>query len=273
VTADDPGGQIAEQLIGLPGVVAVALGGSRATGMDRPGSDLDLYVYTDGEVPLAARAAVARALADPAAPVEIGNTTWGPGDVWTEASSGLDVDLMYWTRAWIEDQLDRVLVRHEAAVGYSTNWLHNVRSSRPLAVNGGWHAALQARADQPYPEPLRRAVVARNHPILRSTRISLAAQVAAALADDDDHAVLHRTAAFLASYFDALFAANRIPHPGNKRLVQWVERTCRQAPRDLAARTARIRAAVAGPDGELLALLDGLVDDLDEIVATVRPAG
>ncbi len=260
-------GSLAERLLTLPGVVAVALAGSRATGMAGPGSDVDLHVYCGREVPLAPRRALAAEFADPAAGVEVGNDAFGPGDEWTEASTGLGVDLMYWTTGWISDQLDRVLVRHEAGLGYSTAWWHNVRSARTLAERDGWHTALLRRADRPYPEALRRAVVARNHPLLRPARSSFLAQVSGALARRDAPAVLDRTASLLASYLDVLFALNRVPHPGEKRSAQWVARTCPLAPAAFAERLDAV-AAAASPDagGSLPGLLHGLVDDLDALL-------
>lgn len=128
-------------------------------------------------------------------------------------------------------------------------------------------------AEQPYPEPLRRAVVARNHPILRHTRSSLAQQIDSALARADAPAVLDRTAALLVSYVDVLFAANRVPHPGQKRLVAWVERTCARAPADLGERLEVVRPAPGAPRPAaagrhpLPTVLHGLIDDLDEILA------
>jgi hypothetical protein len=41
---------LAERLAGIPGVIAVTLGGSRAQGTDRPGSDWDFGLYYRGEI-------------------------------------------------------------------------------------------------------------------------------------------------------------------------------------------------------------------------------
>jgi predicted nucleotidyltransferase len=62
------------RLAGVPGVVGVLLGGSRARGEHRPESDGDLGVYYRGDLDLAAL----RALAGPDVDVA-GPGAWGPG--------------------------------------------------------------------------------------------------------------------------------------------------------------------------------------------------
>jgi len=42
--------------------------------------------------------------------------------------------------------------------------------------------------------------------------------------------VNHRTAAFLETYFDMLFALNRKTHPGEKRLIQLCKEQCELLP-------------------------------------------
>lgn len=266
---DDAGFDLPRRIAGayaaLPGVVAVAMAGSRLTGLADDRSDLDLYVYAAEPVPLAARREIAARFA---ASAEIGNTFWEPGDAWDDALTGTAVDVIFRRPAWIEDELDRVLVRHEASLGYTTSLWFNVLNSAPLVDSGGWYRQLRQRADVPYPDPLRRAIVARNHLILRQTRSSYRHQLALAVDRDDRVSVQHRLTALLASFFDVLFALNRQPHPGEKRLVPYVVAHCPRRPPDFGRRLDTLLAVGTSP--EMLRPLDDLLDDLDALLAADR---
>jgi hypothetical protein len=77
----------------------------------------------------------------------------------------------------------------------------------------------------------------------------------------DAVSVNHRAAAFLASAFDVIFALNRVLHPGEKRLVSYVEASCPLRPdgfRELAVAVAR-----AGSD--VVARADALGRAIEEI--------
>lgn len=165
----------------------------------------------------------------------------------------------------IEEQLDRVLVRHEASTGYSTCFWHNVLHSAALFDRANWYHALQERAAVPYPEPLRRAIIAKNHPILRQTRSSYRRQIELAIARDDRVSIQHRITALLASYFDVLFAVNRLPHPGEKRLLPIIAARCPKAPPDL---DRRVLTLLAAPPPEVIGAVDALIDGLDDLLVT-----
>ncbi len=248
----------------LPGVTAVALGGSRASGAAGEGSDVDLDVYAEEEPPLAARAAVAAG--SPRA--ELGNRAFEPGDEWIDGATGVHVDAMFRTPRWVEGELDRVLVRHEPRNGYTTAVWHGVRVSRALVDRDGWYASLQARAAAPYPEPLARAIVARNLPLLRRGLSSYLRQLEKAVARGDAVGVNHRIAAFLASAFDVLFAVNRETHPGEKRLVSLALARCPRRPAGFAALVAALVGA--GP-AEVVARTDALAAAMEDLVAAEEP--
>ena len=58
----------------------------------------------------------------------------------------------------------------------------------------------------------------------------LSSRIKKAAGRNDTVSVNHRTAAFLASYFDVLFAINRVFHPGEKKQVAFALKNCRLLP-------------------------------------------
>jgi hypothetical protein len=260
---------VADAFSELPEVVAVAMAGSQQAGTMDVHSDIDLYVYSATPIDLAKRAAIAARFATNR---EVGNEVWEPGDEWVHGLTGSVVDIMYRTPAWIEEKLDRVLVRHEAAVGYTSSLWHNVLHSVALFDRAGWYRRLQAMADTPYPEPLRRAIIAKNHPILRQTLSSYHHQIELAIRRQDRISLHHRVTALLASYFDVLFAINRLPHPGEKRLLDVATTRCAFLPRDFERRVHDLLAAASTP--AVVRHLEPLLNDLDDLVAVtqVKPA-
>ena len=256
-------GRLAALFGELPQVVAVALGGSSAAGAADAASDIDLTVYTSAEIPISARRAIVERLGG-ATRADFDQNYWGPSDQWLDAASGQEIDAVYFDAGWLAAQLGRVLDEHTPSLGYTTAFWHTVRQSRPLYDPTGWLAAQQRRAAVAYPEPLCRAIVDYNQPVLRGILTSYTAQIAKAIARDDLVSVNHRLAALLASYFDILFAVNRVPHPGEKRLLARAAALCPSLPANMAADvTATLTAAGAAP-GELLGHLERLLDRLDE---------
>ncbi|MFP5371242.1 MAG: hypothetical protein ACLGI3_10915 [Actinomycetes bacterium] len=78
----------------------------------------------------------------------------------------------------------------------------------------------------------------------------------------------------LASFFDVLFALNRVPLPGEKRLLAIAAPECRLLPPDLPALVNGAASATAPPwdGGRLVAALHALVDALDDHLATKTAA-
>jgi predicted nucleotidyltransferase len=258
---DDVAERIARQFASLPQVEAVALAGSRTSAFPDSDSDVDLYVYITDDVSLDSR----RQIAAGSARAEIGNATWEPGDEWVDAETGARVDVMYRHVRWIEEQLDRVLVQHQASVGYSTCFWYNVLRSRALFDHTGWFAALQWGANVRYPAKLKQSIIAKNYPLLRRNQSSYLHQIELAVKRSDPVSVNHRVTALLASYFDVLFAVNELPHPGEKRLLRHAAQ-CAQQPQDMVPHVLAVVEAVGDPRLDLTSRIHQLVDGLEGLM-------
>ncbi|WP_328320791.1 nucleotidyltransferase domain-containing protein [Streptomyces sp. NBC_00388] len=157
---------MADRLSGVPGIRAVALGGSRARGAGHPGSDWDLGLYYRGAPDTAALTALACEVAD--RPVEVaGPGGWGPwvdGGAWLTVG-GVAVD-------WILRDLDRVERvwaqcregRYEVGVQpghplgfWSPAYPGEVALCRVLSDPAGELRTLREETLR-YPEPLRAAL-------------------------------------------------------------------------------------------------------------------
>jgi hypothetical protein len=256
--------KISDEFSRFPEVSAVALGGSLGSGYGSHDSDIDIYVYlTNGQtlLPIQRRQLIENRRAGRS---EVNNQFWETGDEWQEPS-GLFVDVMYRSKIWMEEQLDRVLVQHMASTGYTTCFWYNVLHSKLLYDSEGWFAAVQEQVKVPYPEPLRKAIIEKNYPLLRDTISSYKNQIHKAFTRNDIVSINHRIAGFLASYFDILFAINRLPHPGEKRLVELVKRDCPIIPVNIEEVNIIIQSC-AVLNGSIEKHVDSLVDGLDDIL-------
>ncbi len=261
---------IAQRYADLPSVRALALVGSFLGYLSDGQSDIDLYIFADPTPPRAGRAAIADAFAGPGDPsIHLDHSFWGLSDTWVDRVSGLPVDLLYWSPGWIDEQIDRLLVRHQAAMGYTTCFWYSIHNAVPLFDRDGWLTRLQDRAAMPYPEPLQRAILALNYPPLRTVVSSYRQQIELAIQRCDRISLGHRITALLTSYFDVLFAANEALHPGEKRLIEQAKRLCAHLPAAFESDLDGLLTSLGDPwdQQHTLAHVDSLLDHLDELLA------
>jgi len=211
-----------------PQVEAIALGGSRAGTHFDEKSDYDVYLHCTGPVSEAVRREV---LGRFCSYMEIGNHFWEYEDNCT-LHSGVDIDILYRDLDDFVQGLVDVVECHNPHNGYTTCMWHNLRTCRILVDKSGRLTDAKRRFDIPYPDALRRNIILRNDQLLEGTMPAYTLQISKALKRGDLVSVNHRTAAYLESYFDILFALNRLTHPGEKRLIQLCEDTCSLLPAD-----------------------------------------
>ena len=259
--------ELARHFAALPEVVAVALGGSQASSTADDASDIDLYIYTDGQIDLEARTQLIEQ-AGGATRTNLDLPYWGGVNMWVDALTSITVDCMLFEASWMEQEIERVLEQHQPGLGYSTCFCRTVHHSHVLHDPRGWFANLQARTNRPYPEALRRNIIAHNYPVLRTIIPSYLHQIENAVRRNDLLSINHRVAALLASYFDILFALNRVLHPGEKRLLIFAQQACSLLPVDINKDIPVVLQASATANTTLISALNQLLDRLDALLHT-----
>lgn len=248
--------QVAEAAIGIPGVIAVSLGGSLANDLADEQSDIDLHVYW--RAPLAAtaeRAVCLAAVADPGTIVrEVGD--WGLEDHLVVGGRLAELVYVELGDLWVE--VERAYGEGLAGEGFTTAVLTFAAQGRPLLDPQGELAALRARLVT-YPEPTRARVLG-SHPRLLHAYLG---QFRKAQGRHDLLFAQHRRYTIQMVFFNLLFALNRRFHPGEKRLLVHSER-CSLRPARLAERWSEI--ALRPVDDMVVAdMLEELVDELCEL--------
>lgn len=250
-----------EELAALPAVEAIALGGSRAGESYDEKSDYDVYLYCTEPVPEAARRDILSRCCDR---MEIGNQFWEYEDNCT-LKNGVDIDVLYRSLDAFTADVASVVEECRARNGYTTCMWHNLITCRIVYDRDGRLAAAKRRFDVPYPEALRQRIIERNMRLLHTALPAYDAQIAKAVRRGDRVSVCHRTAAFLESYFDVIFALNRRTHPGEKRLVQLCRARCPVLPE-------RFEENLDGLFGDLFARPERVGEDLAAIVGALERA-
>lgn len=217
-------------------VEAIALGGSRAGADYDEKSDYDLYIYCTS-IPY--EDTRKRILEKCCQYMEIGNSFWELEDDCT-LKDGTDIDILYRNIGDFSQTVRSVVEEHTAYNGYTTCMWHNLLHSRILYDKNGELESLQNKYRIPYPNGLGENIIRKNLRLLTGNLPSYDVQIKKAFARKDMVSVNHRTAAFLESYFDIIFAMNKLTHPGEKRMVQYAKEQAEILPADFEVNLDRL---------------------------------
>ena len=251
--------ELFRELSSLPQIEAIALGGSRAGTHYDENSDYDVYLYCTGPVDENIRKEL---LAKYCSCMEIGNHFWETEDNCT-LKNGIDIDILYRNLDDFCNGLSYVVEQCQPYNAYTTCMWYNLKTCKILFDRNGRLAAAKKRFDVPYPEKLRSAILERGWDLLRKKLPAYELQINKAVKRGDLVSVNHRTAAFLETYFDVLFALNRQTHPGEKRMVQFCLERCEVLPKNFEENLNTLFA-------DLFTHPESVADDLDRILAELE---
>ena len=225
-----------EELSQLPQVEAIALGGSRSGENYDEKSDYDVYLYVTEPVPEETRRAI---LEKYCGYIEIGNHYWEYEDNCV-LKNGTDIDILYRDLDSFCEEVADIVEKHNPRNGYTTCLWHNLITCKIICDKGGRLEEAKKRFSVPYPEELKRNIIARNSDLLFAAMPAYSDQIRKACGRNDRVSIVHRTAAFLESYFDVIFALNGQTHPGEKRLMQLCRKNCAVLPDDFEKNLDRL---------------------------------
>jgi predicted nucleotidyltransferase len=259
---------IIEPFAGLDETTAISVGGSFAAGTADHDSDVDIYIYNGSGIPVDFRREVASELGEQQ---EINNRFWEHSDTWKDKTTGKMIDITFRSPSWMVNEIRRLLVDYQPRLGYTTCTWDNLLRAVAVYDPSGWYEDLKQTSLVPYPPELRDAIIRHNHNAIRGIHSSYFNQLQLAVHRADILSVNHRINAILESYFDIIFAVNRVTHPGEKRILDNVKRLCNRTPKEWDADVKNLVCSVPWMSSTIIEAARILVDRLDEFLEKENP--
>ena len=250
------------ELSAIPQVEAIALGGSRAGLHFDEKSDYDIYLYCTAPVGEDIRREI---LGRYCSYVEYGNHFWELEDNGT-LNNGIDFDLLFRNLDDFTADVARVVEQCQPSNAYTTCMWHNLVTCKIIYDRDGRLTAAKERFSVPYPEQLKQNIIAQGSRLLRGSMPAYEDQILKAANRGDLVSVNHRTAAFLETYFDVLFALNGKTHPGEKRLIQLCKESCPLLPAHFEENLSALFSHMFSDSQALKADLNRILQELAKII-------
>lgn len=247
----------------LDEVEGVLLAGSHATKTNDKDSDYDIYVYTSNEILLEKRKEITSKYCNY---MELNNSFWEKEDDGILEEGNIPVEIIYRNLAWIDEILNSVLLEYKVSTGYTTCFWSNFLNSIVLYDRNGKLKKLKQKYNIDYPKELKKNIIRKNYPLLKKQMPSYYNQIKKALKRNDFISVNHRIAAFLASYFDIIFAINEMPHPGEKKLLRIIKDNNLKIPQEMYRNVSNILTYASTKEDNILFEIDKIVNNLDTLL-------
>lgn len=246
----------------LAQVEAIALGGSRAGEVFDEKSDYDIYLYCTGEVTEEEKRPI---LEKYCSYLELSNHFWELEDN-CRLKNGMDMDILYRNLDDFVLDVASVVEQKNARNGYTTCMWHNLCTCKIVYDANGRLTEAKRRFSVPYPQELKRNIIDRNCKLLYAYMPAYSDQIRKAVKRNDLVSINHRTAAFMESYFDVIFALNEQTHPGEKRLIRLAKERCAILPNHFEENIQKLYSNLFINPEEAVAVLEEMIVELKQIL-------
>lgn len=253
----------------LEEIIGITMSGSKATNLQDDLSDINLDLYLSNELDPEKRRQI---LLKYATKIEINYPSFVASDHFLLSDFPVEMTVSYIHLPMIEQELQDVMEHHIAKVGYTTCFIHNFMNSTILFDKEGRLKALYEKYEMTYPEQLKDNIIELNFPLLKDSVSSYYNQLEQAIIRKDTLSIPSRVSKFLASYFDIIFAVNKVYYPGEKRLIQIMEDCCELYPSNLNEKIKQLMTYAAENDIQFLDIMNDMIEGLELVLKEKSPA-
>jgi len=245
----------------IDGIQALVLGGSRTTERMDEKSDYDFYVYSENGIDREIRSKV---LSKYCKYIEIGNSYWELEDN-GQLKCGIYFDLIYRNLQQFTKIVADVVENCNANNGFTTCLWYNVLNSKIIYDKNDVFRKIKERFSIPYPQKLKENIIKRNMALLSDSVVSYDKQIIKSIYRKDLINLNNRVSAFLASYFDVIFAINELPNPGEKRIMEICLNKCNVLPNGFEK---DVNSLIQNMNNEskTLETINGIISELKKIL-------
>ena len=253
--------EILQEFQSFPQIRAIAIGGSGTNKTSDNLSDIDVYVFVESDIPVQQRENIVKRFSSK---FEVGGEYFGSGDEFWVDKLNLQFDVMYWNVNWFENIVDNIWFKHYPSNSYTTAFLFTLKNFEIIFDSDNWLLNLQNSIKTEYPKELKQNIIKRNIMLMKDKPFaSYYEQIEKAIKRNDIVSTNHRIAAFLASYFDVIFAVNELLHPGEKRLIKYAKDNCKILPKEFEE---NINKLLVQPNSETLNIISSMIEDIRSLI-------
>jgi len=249
-------------LCNIDGIQALVLGGSRATERIDEKSDYDFYLYSETGIDQDTRCKI---LSKYCKYFEIGNSYWELEDN-GQLNCGIDFDIIYRNTQQFVKTVADVVENYTAYNGFTTCLWYNVLNSKIIFDKDDMFKKIKERFSIPYPKKLKENIIKRNMALLSDSVVSYDRQITKAIYRKDLINLNNRISAFLASYFDVIFAINELPNPGEKRIMEMCLNKCNVLPDGFEKNINGLIQNMDNNESMILEIVNNIIYELKKIL-------
>jgi hypothetical protein len=243
-------------------IQALVLGGSRTTERADDKSDYDFYVYSENGIDQNIRYKI---LSKYCKYFEIGNNYWELEDN-GQLNCGIDFDIIYRNSQQFVTTVADVVENYNAYNEFTTCLWGNILNSKIIFDKDDTFKKIKERFSIPYPQKLKENIIKRNMALLSDSLISYDKKIMSSIYRKDLINLNNRISAFLASYFDVIFAINELPNPGEKRLMEICLNKCKVLPNGFEKNINGLIQNMDKNESKILEIVNDIIYELKKVL-------